>query len=147
MKNTLVVAQKIIYIDIMGIVIHLLTSKKLTSLESKVTVVNILWIFKYLNLTFFSKNQFIVAGSDDGLFYVWDKHTENNLLLLDGDSSIVNCVQPHPSEFLLATSGIDNEVKLWSPLSDVKTINNFYNIMIKIELKYLLQYYRMWITH
>ncbi|XP_027847934.2 WD and tetratricopeptide repeats protein 1-like [Aphis gossypii] len=67
---------------------------------------------------FGNKNQFIVAGSDDGLFFVWDKHTENNLLLLKGDSSIVNCVQPHPSEFMLATSGIDNEVKLWSPLSD-----------------------------
>jgi len=67
---------------------------------------------------FGNQNQFIVAGSDDGLFFVWDKNTENNLLILKGDSSIVNCVQPHPSEFMLATSGIDNEVKLWSPLSD-----------------------------
>ncbi|XP_025190600.1 WD and tetratricopeptide repeats protein 1-like [Melanaphis sacchari] len=67
---------------------------------------------------FGNQNQFIVAGSDDGLFFVWEKNTENNLLILKGDSSIVNCVQPHPSEFMLATSGIDNEVKLWSPLSD-----------------------------
>jgi len=67
---------------------------------------------------FGSQGQFIVAGSDDGLFFVWDKMTENNLLILKGDSSIVNCLQPHPSEFMLATSGIDNEVKLWSPLPD-----------------------------
>ncbi|XP_022183506.1 WD and tetratricopeptide repeats protein 1-like isoform X2 [Myzus persicae] len=67
---------------------------------------------------FGSQNQFIVAGSDDGLFFIWEKNTENNLHILKGDSSIVNCVQPHPSEFLLATSGIDNEVKLWSPLPD-----------------------------
>lgn len=57
---------------------------------------------------------------------MWDKNTENNLLILKGDSSIVNCVQPHPSEFMLATSGIDNEVKLWSPLSDVKSLNIFF---------------------
>lgn len=69
----------------------------------------------------YSQSQFIVAGSDDGLFFIWDKSTENNLLILRGDSSIVNCLQPHPSEFMLATSGIDNEVKLWTPLPDVKT--------------------------
>lgn len=67
---------------------------------------------------FGNKNEFIVAGSDDGLIFVWEKNTENNLLILKGDSSIVNCIQPHPSEFMLATSGIDNEVKLWSPLPD-----------------------------
>ncbi|KAL5236457.1 hypothetical protein ACI65C_003867 [Semiaphis heraclei] len=67
---------------------------------------------------FGNHNQFIVAGSDDGLFFIWEKNTENNLLILKGDSSIVNCIQPHPTEFLLATSGIDNEVKLWSPLPD-----------------------------
>jgi len=67
---------------------------------------------------FGSQGQFIVAGSDDGLFFIWDKSTENNLLILKGDTSIVNCLQPHPSEFMLATSGIDNEVKLWTPLPD-----------------------------
>lgn len=67
----------------------------------------------------YSQSQFIVAGSDDGFFFIWDKYTENNILVLKGDSSIVNCVQPHPSEFMLATSGIDNEVKLWVPLPEV----------------------------
>eukprot|EP00102_Acyrthosiphon_pisum_P006100 XP_001951644.2 PREDICTED: WD and tetratricopeptide repeats protein 1-like [Acyrthosiphon pisum] len=67
---------------------------------------------------FGSQSQFIVAGSDDGLIYVWEKNTEKNLLLLKGDSTIVNCIQPHPSEFFLATSGSDLEVRLWSPLPD-----------------------------
>lgn len=80
----------------------------------------------YLISTCFSQSQFIVAGSDDGLFFIWDKKTENNLLILKGDSSIVNCLQPHPSEFLLATSGIDNEVKLWTPEPDV--MKNYLNI-------------------
>jgi len=57
---------------------------------------------------------------------VWDKKNENNLLILKGDTSIVNCLQPHPSEFMLATSGIDHDVKLWTPLSDVKYVLNRY---------------------
>lgn len=32
-----------------------------------------------------------------------------------GDSTIVNCLQPHPFYCLLATSGIDHEIRLWSP--------------------------------
>ena len=34
-----------------------------------------------------------------------------------GDESIVNCLQPHPNVCMLASSGIDQEIRLWSPLS------------------------------
>jgi len=37
-------------------------------------------------------------------------------MLLNADSHVVNCIQPHPSKFILATSGVDHNVKLWSPL-------------------------------
>lgn len=33
--------------------------------------------------------------------------------------SIVNCLQPHPSTCLIASSGIDVSVKLWSPRPEV----------------------------
>ncbi|XP_013417552.1 WD and tetratricopeptide repeats protein 1 isoform X2 [Lingula anatina] len=59
--------------------------------------------------------QYIVAGSDDGSFFVWDKITTNMVRVLRGDDSIVNCLQPHPSFCMLATSGIDPVVRLWSP--------------------------------
>lgn len=32
-----------------------------------------------------------------------------------GDSAIVNCVQPNPYACMLATSGIDHDIRLWSP--------------------------------
>ncbi|XP_072153269.1 WD and tetratricopeptide repeats protein 1 isoform X2 [Bemisia tabaci] len=64
---------------------------------------------------FGSDGQYIVAGSDDGALYVWDRQTENNVKILKGDSSIVNCLQPHPFLCLLATSGIEPVVRLWSP--------------------------------
>lgn len=39
--------------------------------------------------------------------------------VLRGDDSIVNCLQPHPTSCLLATSGIDPVVRLWSPRAEV----------------------------
>ncbi|CAG2161831.1 unnamed protein product [Oppiella nova] len=64
---------------------------------------------------FGSDGQYIIAGSDDGSFFVWDRHTTNIVRVMRGDDSIVNCLQPHPSSCLLATSGIDPVVRLWSP--------------------------------
>uniref|UniRef100_A0A1E1XBJ1 Putative wd and tetratricopeptide repeat protein n=1 Tax=Amblyomma aureolatum TaxID=187763 RepID=A0A1E1XBJ1_9ACAR len=64
---------------------------------------------------FGSAGQYVVAGSDDGSFFVWDKHSTNLIRVMRGDDSIVNCLQPHPSTCLLATSGIDPVVRLWSP--------------------------------
>ncbi|XP_060570664.1 WD and tetratricopeptide repeats protein 1-like [Ruditapes philippinarum] len=64
---------------------------------------------------FGSHGQYIVAGSDDGSFFIWEKCTTNIVRVLRGDESIVNCLQPHPSHCLLATSGIDPVVRLWSP--------------------------------
>lgn len=76
---------------------------------------------------FFGTNQeFIVAGSDDGAFYIWDKRTTNLVKACDGDLQILNCLQPHPTDCVLATSGIDPVVKLWSPngshCCDVKSL-------------------------
>ena len=65
---------------------------------------------------FFGRNgQFIVAGSDCGCMFVWDRSTTNLVEAWHGDESIVNCLQPHPTICLLATSGIDPVVRLWSP--------------------------------
>ncbi|XP_043477036.1 WD and tetratricopeptide repeats protein 1 [Leptopilina heterotoma] len=70
-------------------------------------------------VNFFGNNgQYIVAGSDDGSFFVWDRVTTNIVRILRGDERIVNCLQPHPSVCLLATSGIDPDIRLWSPLPE-----------------------------
>lgn len=42
--------------------------------------------------------------------------------VLRGDDRIVNCLQPHPSTCLLATSGIDPVIRLWSPWPEVTHI-------------------------
>jgi len=66
-----------------------------------------------------SNGQYIVAGSDDGSFFIWDRNTTNIVRVLRGDDRIVNCLQPHPSTCLLATSGIDPVIRLWSPWPEV----------------------------
>lgn len=68
---------------------------------------------------FLSDGQYIMAGSDDGSFFIWDRKTTNIIRVLRGDDSIVNCLQPHPTSCLLASSGIDPVVRLWSPRPEV----------------------------
>ena len=81
-------------------------------------------LLNYVNCVFFSNGQYIVAGSDDGSFFIWEKSTTNIVRVLRGDDSIVNCLQPHPSVCLLATSGIDPVVRLWSPRPEVSDMQS-----------------------
>ncbi|CAG8527537.1 15071_t:CDS:2 [Funneliformis caledonium] len=78
---------------------------------------------------FGAKSEYIMSGSDDGRVFIWDKLTGKVInLLKDGDTKVVNCVQPHPYYPILCTSGIDYDVKLWYPkgeendLSDLEMI-------------------------
>lgn len=62
-----------------------------------------------------------MAGSDDGSFFIWDRESTNLMKILKGDSNIVNCLQPHPAACMIATSGIDSEIRLWGPQPDADT--------------------------
>ncbi|XP_065649560.1 WD and tetratricopeptide repeats protein 1 isoform X2 [Hydra vulgaris] len=64
--------------------------------------------------------QYIAAGSDCGCMFIWERSSANIVKVLHGDESIVNCVQPHPTTCLIATSGIDPVVRLWSPQFESK---------------------------
>lgn len=61
-------------------------------------------------------NEYIMSGSDCGHVFVWDRNTANLKMLLQADSHVVNCLQPHPTLPILATSGIDHDIKLWAPI-------------------------------
>jgi len=64
---------------------------------------------------FGSDSQYVVGGSDDGNFYIWNRKTGNIVNILKADECIVNCVQPHYNSCFIATSGIDSNIKLWTP--------------------------------
>eukprot|EP00250_Pteridium_aquilinum_P006788 c16632_g1_i1 orf=293-2560(+) len=61
------------------------------------------------------KGDYVASGSDDGRWFIWHKKTGRLLKLLKGDESVVNCVQCHPFDCAIATSGIDNTIKMWTP--------------------------------
>ncbi|XP_043242892.1 DDB1- and CUL4-associated factor 6-like [Amphibalanus amphitrite] len=65
----------------------------------------------------------VLSGSDCGHVFIWNRHTGRLVAVLEADRHVVNCVQPHPLDPLLATSGIDYDVKLWAPLAPHSTLD------------------------
>ncbi|CAL1677519.1 unnamed protein product [Lasius platythorax] len=63
-------------------------------------------------------DDFVMSGSDCGHVFVWERDTARLCMLLEADQHVVNCLQPHPYLPMLATSGIDYDVKLWAPIND-----------------------------
>ena len=80
------------------------------------------------------QDEYVVSGSDGGHLFIWDKKTSELVNILEGDNEVVNVVQGkpsylklnrtssltiqslgHPYEPLLAVSGIDHTIKIFSP--------------------------------
>ncbi|XP_058445302.1 DDB1- and CUL4-associated factor 6-like [Malaya genurostris] len=65
-------------------------------------------------------NDYIMSGSDCGHVFTWERATGRLVMLMEADQHVVNCVQPHPMLPILATSGIDYDIKVWSPMDEEK---------------------------
>lgn len=63
-------------------------------------------------------DDFILSGSDCGHIFIWNRHNGELINLLRADCHVVNCVQAHPYLPILASSGIDYNVKIWTPHGD-----------------------------
>lgn len=64
------------------------------------------------------KSEYVVSGSDCGNIFIWDKNTEAVVQWMQGDrQGVVNCLEGHPHIPVLATSGLDYDVKIWVPKS------------------------------
>ncbi|KAJ8940357.1 hypothetical protein NQ314_010739 [Rhamnusium bicolor] len=82
-------------------------------------------------------NDYVMSGSDCGHVFIWNRHTAELKMLLQADQHVVNCLQPHPTLPILATSGIDHDIKLWAPILeepsfDVKMADDVSEIFIVI---------------
>jgi len=70
------------------------------------------------DVNFYGANsEYIVSGSDDGNFFIWDKETTDLLFVGKSDSEVVNCIQGHPYDPVMAISGVDSTIKIWSAAS------------------------------
>lgn len=67
-------------------------------------------------VSFFGPNcEYVVSGSDCGRIFIWRKKGGELLRVMEGDKHIVNCIEPHPYATMLASSGIENDIKIWIP--------------------------------
>ena len=60
-------------------------------------------------------DEYVVSGSDDGNWFMWDKNSGELVNILEGDGNIVNIIEGHPHLPVVATSGIDSSIKVCSP--------------------------------
>ncbi|EDW73459.2 uncharacterized protein Dwil_GK16638 [Drosophila willistoni] len=60
-------------------------------------------------------SEYVVTGSDCGHIIFYDKNTEAIINYVKDGRNIVNCLESHPSLPILATSGLEHDVKLWAP--------------------------------
>lgn len=68
------------------------------------------------------KSEYVVSGSDCGNIFLWDVESEAVVNYFHGDENgIVNVLEPHPHIPILATGGLDNDVKLWYPTAEQAT--------------------------
>lgn len=65
-------------------------------------------------------SEYVMSGSDCGHVFTWNRKTGELVMLLEADSHVVNCLQPHPTLPYLITSGIDHDIKLFAPVEDDK---------------------------
>lgn len=68
------------------------------------------------------KSEYIISGSDCSNIFIWEKQTEKVVQYFHGDDGgVVNVLEPHPHSPILATSGLDHDVKIWYPSSEEGT--------------------------
>lgn len=68
---------------------------------------------------FGTHSEFVMSGSDCGNFFIWDKNSEAIVQWLPADrNGVVNCLENHPNFPIIATSGLDHDIKIWLPLNE-----------------------------
>lgn len=63
---------------------------------------------------FGSDDSHVICASDSGLTLVYEAGSGEVAQIFRGDYQICNCVRPHPTKPVIATSGLDSTVKIWS---------------------------------
>lgn len=91
-------------------------------------------------------DHFVMSGSDCGHIFFWDRYTGEVVMILEADRHVVNCIQPHPYDPVLASSGIDYDIKLWAPLEEEPNFNRTFASEIILRNDVMLEETRDTIT-
>ncbi|KAF9600425.1 hypothetical protein IFM89_009340 [Coptis chinensis] len=72
-------------------------------------------------VTFFGpRDEYVVSGSDCGRIFIWRKKDGELMRVMEADKHVVNCIEPHPHVPHLASSGIEHDIKIWTPNANNK---------------------------
>ncbi|CAK8574212.1 unnamed protein product [Lathyrus sativus] len=67
-------------------------------------------------VSFFGPNcEYVVSGSDCGRIFTWKKKGGQLIRVMEADKHVVNCIESHPHTTVLASSGIEHDIKIWTP--------------------------------
>ncbi|XP_073122735.1 uncharacterized protein [Henckelia pumila] len=67
-------------------------------------------------VNFFGPNcEYVVSGSDCGRIFIWKKKDGELIRVIEADKHVVNCIESHPHATVLASSGIEHDIKIWTP--------------------------------
>ncbi|CAI9104766.1 OLC1v1003521C1 [Oldenlandia corymbosa var. corymbosa] len=61
------------------------------------------------------KCEYVMSGSDCGRIFIWKKRGGELIRVMEADKHIVNCIEAHPHITVLASSGIESDIKIWTP--------------------------------
>lgn len=61
------------------------------------------------------KCEYVVSGSDCGRIFIWRKKDGELIRAMEADKHVVNCVESHPHMPLISSSGIETDIKIWTP--------------------------------
>ncbi|KAK8360427.1 hypothetical protein V6Z12_A04G163500 [Gossypium hirsutum] len=61
------------------------------------------------------KADYVVSGSDCGRIFIWKKKGGELIRVMEADKDVVNCIESHPHTTVLASSGIESDIKIWTP--------------------------------
>ncbi|KAF9676196.1 hypothetical protein SADUNF_Sadunf09G0113100 [Salix dunnii] len=59
--------------------------------------------------------EYVSSGSDCGRIFIWKKRSGELIRVMEADRDVVNCTEPHPHTMALASSGIESDIKIWTP--------------------------------
>ncbi|GFV94504.1 DDB1- and CUL4-associated factor 8 [Trichonephila clavipes] len=82
---------------------------------------------------FGARSEYIMSGSDCGCIFFWEKESEHIVKYMYADEGgAVNCLEQHPTMPVLATSGLDDDIKIWVPsCEDSPDLKNLRNHIIR----------------
>ncbi|PWA62877.1 DDB1- and CUL4-associated factor 8 [Artemisia annua] len=61
------------------------------------------------------KCEYVVSGSDCGRMFIWRKSDSELIRVMEADKQVVNCIEAHPRTTMLASSGLERDIKIWTP--------------------------------